>query len=66
MAIVSKWNYFHTEAAAWMDVGIYRDASDSGDFTPFIIRRLEGFEDKKVDIQSQMSMLYTVTSKLVI
>lgn len=48
MHILSKWNPFQTEAAAWADIGLYKKSVEMKDFRPFRLSRLPGFNRDKV------------------
>lgn len=48
MQVVSHWNLFKTEAAAWLDIGIYRFAVEADDLRPFEIAPLNAYDPSKV------------------
>lgn len=49
MQVVSHWNPYKTEAAAWVDVGVYRLAVETSDFREFEIRPpMDAFNPSKV------------------
>ena len=48
MQVVSEWNYYNTQSAAWVDVGVYRDIVGAEDLRPFEIKPMAGFDPKKV------------------
>ena len=48
MQVVSEWNYYNTQSAAWVDVGVYRDIVQAEDLRPFEIKSMAGFDPKKV------------------
>ena len=53
MEILATWNPFQTEAAAWVDIGMYKSAVEQQDFRPFQISRLVGYEPNKVSINNK-------------
>lgn len=51
MRVVSHWNPYKTEAAAWIDVGIFRFAVEASDLREFEIRPpVDAFHPNKVSL----------------